>query len=323
MAAPRLSVNGYDAAPSSGWKTVVAPYINVGGGTSGWKAVQNVWIKNGGTWKLTHKTAKTDSSIYSAQSSTTFTSSFSYTVPSDGTRYLEVTMHGHNGGGGAGVTSINTKEAPGGPVGHRTCPYPSNWTDTVSENACGGVGGVGGLANVVLEVRPGEVYKGSFEDAGGSSYGTSAAHKDWDLSYDTNESVGATLTGNYGGAAAAISFVDHPYSDTSLLVMGGGGGQGGVLTITGNCYSGGARGYAVSTTTGANGSNGSWLVQNGSRIWQTISSGVVSGTGGTAGCAGTEAHLGGAVTTYSGDGSTGSTSPFIKIIPYKSNYGTI
>jgi len=310
VAAPRLSVNGTDASPSSGWKTVEVPYINIGGGSANWKAIHNVWIKNGGTWKLAHKTAKTNS-VYSAQAAINYTTNFSYTVPSDGTRYLEVTMHGHNGAGGGGVTSVNVYDEPQY-LGHRTCPYPHNWQDTATETATGGVGGTGGLANFVLEVKPGEVYKGTFYDDG-SSYGLSAIHKDWNLSWNTTESVGATLTGEQGGNSVPVTFMDYPYSDTSIAVGGGQGGQGGVLTVTSICtYQTLVRGYAVSTTTGADGANGGYSATNGSRIWQTISTGSGSGSGGTAGSSG-----------LSGDGTTGTTQAYINIIPYKSNYGTI
>jgi len=306
VAAPRLSVNGTDASPSSGWKTVEVPYINIGGGSANWKAIHNVWIKNGGTWKLAHKTAKTNS-VYSAQAAINYTGNFSYTVPSDGTRYLEIAMRGSNGGGGGSVTSVNLYDEPQY-LGHRTCPYPHNWQDTATETATGGAGGTGGTANFVLEVKPGEVYSGSFLGQGGW-----ASSKDWNLSWNTTESVGATLTGNTGGGGSAVRITDDPYSDTSIAVGGGSGGSPGVLTVTEICtYQTLIRGYAVSATNGAVGANGGYSATNGSRIWQTISTGSGSGSGGYGGGDGP-----------SGAGSTGTTQPYINIIPYKSNYGTI
>lgn len=292
MAAPSISL--LESSVRSGWATLDVPYINVDGA---WKVIHNVWIKNGGTWKLAHKTAKTQP-VYILQTGTTYTGNFYYTVPADGTRYLEITMYGNNGGGGGG----NSTNGP-----HWACPVDIPGMNFSAEIATGGAGGTGGWSNFVLEVKPGEVYYGYF-----AGQGLSVEPLTQDLGSSTNIPAGTTFTGRTGGGGSIVELTDYPYADTAVRVGGGAGGGGGVLTITTNCISGSTRGYTVSATTGSTGANGAWSVINGSRIWQTISTGAGSGSGGTGGSTGT-----------SGNGFTGTTMPYIKIIPFKSNYGTI
>ena len=183
MAAPRLSVKD-----SSSWKTVEVPYIKENGS---WEFVHNIWVKNGGSWKLAHKTARSRYFIESG-SSATYTSNFFYTVPSNGTRYLQVTVQGQGGGGGGGVRTGGA----GLDGGHLQCPNPLP-ANTVHDYATGGVGGNGGRIDAVIECKEGQVY--TVDVSSGGTGGSYASPMELDYREAYMSSVGTSKTGGAGG----------------------------------------------------------------------------------------------------------------------------
>tara|TARA_Y100000593_G_scaffold69086_1_gene126863 strand:+ start:697 stop:1605 length:909 start_codon:yes stop_codon:yes gene_type:complete len=294
MAAPRLSVKD-----SSSWKTVEVPYIKENGS---WEFVHNIWVKNGGSWKLAHKTARSRYFIESG-SSATYTSNFFYTVPSNGTRYLQVTVQGQGGGGGGGVRTGGA----GLDGGHLQCPNPLP-ANTVHDYATGGVGGNGGWIRFFVEVDPGDVFHGEFNNSNITG-GAFATPMDLHYAYGSSSPVGTTKSGSTGGSPSSVTFKNYPYTTeggTSVTATGGAGGTGGTVTVSTRCVDSGGywTGYTVTTTNGSAGANGTSSVTNGSRLTEITGTG--SSGAGTGGAAGDHDSNG-------GDGSTGS----INIIRFK------
>jgi len=235
---------------SSGWKTIVEPYINVSGT---WKTVHKVHIKDGGQWRVAHQTS---SSRYTQQSAIGGGSSGNYTVPNNGTRYVKVQVVGQGGGAGGGIRSGGA----GASGGHFQCSG-STWVgSTVTDYATGGTGGAGSNVIVILHVWPGNYI--AWATSGNNGAG-GAPGSPMELSYSASSTVavGTQHYGSTGTSGANMQLTVYNSnggtSISSVFANGGAGGGGGSVRVDGNCTGSGFSGYSVSSPTGSTGSNGS------------------------------------------------------------------
>ena len=279
------------------WKTVKFPYVydtNLSSHqVTDWKKIHKVWVYDGGTWKVGHRTNWDD---YTLQDTHTWYEDHTYTVPA-GIKYLEVTIIGQGGGGGgkAGASSHYSCVETGGVPNWQ--PPSNSWH---SHTAQGTTGGAGGKAYAVFEVAVGAVY---YVENEGKPPGGDAHNQTMSNSGSPSHSAGNNWTADPGSEEDIVFNTQNAEGKTviGITVTGGTGGNPGKLTVDRACYNfGGTQGYNLSGSYAGTGgssvsdSSASISVSSGSTETQTITVG-----GGRAG---------GAPGTYSGDGSAPATS---------------
>ena len=257
MAAETLSVRDGGA-----WKPVVYPWVY----DNGWKQIHKIHVRSGGAWKIAHKTNWDD---YTLKNTYTWTSDQVYTVPVY-VKYLEVTIYGHGGGGGARA----------GAAAHYGC---SNWStlDGVyhTHTAQGTAGGAGGYVHVIFEVAEDAEYSVEIptKPPGGQAINMPMSYTG---SYDPTVSSSWTADAGMGGTDAAIVFASNgdALGGTEIWVQanGGAGGNPGTLTVDSACQNlGGYNGYTLSGSNSGAAGNGSGTITAivGTTEEQTITSG--------------------------------------------------
>lgn len=298
MTAPKQS---FYYIPWGGWRDVeqVWAHSDIGAPSgSNWESVHNIWIRDGGAWKNSHKTAHTKYTTTGGGSTTwnvgdvNSSSGLSpvYTVPA-GVHYLYVQILGQSGGAGGNIKTSGDSSSSR----HYSQSWAQNWsggyqyvisstqytggnTNWISNYAYGGNGGSGGLWQGFIEVKPGDQFQGTWNKkttpAGGQG------HAPFYLPYDhifqtwhgTQKSVGDYEQAASGESGGEISFKTYPDNGANMKirVMPGGGGVGGKQTIAAmgrNPWFYGLQyylhGYTVTNLNGSAGANGYVASQGG------------------------------------------------------------
>ena len=256
-----LQIKTEPGSGSTGWSTVVEPYINVSGE---WRSVHNVWIKHGGTWRVAHKTAigryeliedtdESDALLDMTDSTEGQELTGSYTVPNN-VRYLRIKMIGGQGQGGGGARARSNHPDTDA---HYSCT--GSFTSTNGpQTVTGGFGGTPGLLDITIEVIPGEEYTWSGGIGGYNAGGAGGDHvTNYHQVYGGRTAVGSYQPGFAGQAGTNFVFTGP---SATLTAGGGGGGALGLVEVLGNCTGPGGLshlfGYTIGTTNGANGSVG-------------------------------------------------------------------
>ena len=275
------------------WKTVKFPYIY---DSYEWKQVHKVWVYDGGTWKIGHQTKWDDYTLKNTYTWTvgTETNVTYYTVPVY-VKYLEVTIYGHGGGGGARA----------GAATHFGCTNGTT-LDGVwhTHTAQGTAGGAGGKVHVIFEVAEGAEYVAEIETKppGGQAFNMPMSYTG---SYDPAVGSSWTADAGAGGTDAKIEFKSNGDAlggtEIHIQANGGNGGNPGTLTVDSACQNlGGYNGYTLSGSNSGAAGNGSGTIN---AIVGTVEVQTITQGGGRAG---------GAPGGYSGDNNfpaTGGSYP--------------
>ena len=307
----------HDKGSGLAWQTVESPYVYESGQ---WKHCHTVSIYQNGQWNEVHKSAI---GRYSAQTAQNFTSvgTHSYTVP-QGTRYLEITVQGAGGGGGASAGIFY---------------HAANCSNRYGRAIAKAAGGDGGLARkiiVTIEVVPTQTFTITVGQGGAS--GGAGVTKNI-LAPGQSHSPGISVSAN------------PPYDSNYFSASSG--GNGGVtkvysslgeihITANGANNGEGRRGRIASQTLyactnpadflytgspsldqGASGSNGTATILGNDVSLASISSLVttnttVSGTGGSGGGTGDYRVLPNNSPTGSLGSASGGSNGSVSIVPY-------
>jgi hypothetical protein len=267
MTAPKQS---FYYIPWGGWRDVEQAWIYTDIGTpsgSNWESVHNIWVRDGGEWKYSHKTAHTKYTTTGGNitnwnvGDVNSSSGLSpvYTVPA-GVHYLDVQILGQSGGAGGNIKTSGDSSSSR----HFSTSWAQNWsggyqyasstppgytqgnTNWVSNYAYGGNGGSGGLWQGIIEVKPGDQFQGTWDKkttpAGGQGHSHfylpyNHIYQAWYTSGTAgplaNFAVGVYEQAVSGEAGGTINFGTYSDSGTNMniVVAGGGGGVGGKQTV--------------------------------------------------------------------------------------------